>query len=233
MNWSKELFYARDGKPNEESFWHGADSEEAFYKNEAYKRGWNATDITYKFNEYGFRSKSFLNLADDKDKLRILVTGCSHTVGIGNKLEQSWPVILSNKISNSVLYNLAQGGNSPDYCVRSIYKTIDIFNPDIVIVLWPDKSRFEWPIEGDPNHFYYPGRDNYPLILTDSYFQDYSFKKNQIMAEIICKNTQYYSLCWEDLLNTTNPIFSQGRDKHFGFELHKTIADYFYSLLNC
>jgi hypothetical protein len=228
MNWEKELFCSEvPHLINKETYWHGSDSEKAFYENKAYKREWTATDITYKFNEYGFRSKSFLNLADDKDKLRILVTGCSHTVGVGNKLEDTWPVILSNKISNSVLYNLAQGGMSPDYCVRSVYKTIDIFNPDIVLVLWPDKSRFEWPTQNNNVRFYVPSDDDYPLLLTDSYFQDYVFQKNKIMLKEICKNIQYYSLNFEDTISTQ----SQGRDLHFGLEFHKTIADSFYSLL--
>lgn len=231
-NWEKKLFYALDSEPNEESYWHGTDSEENFYKNKARERGWTTTDITYKFNEYGFRSKSFSNLEEDKNKFRILVTGCSHTMGIGNKLQDTWPVVLQNLIPNSVVYNLAQGGMSPDYCVRSVYKTIDIFNPDVVLVLWSDKSRFEWPTEENMTHWWYPGDDDYPLILSDSYFQDYIFQKNQIFMAAICKHVQYYEVIqWQDVADYRKYYSGNcfGRDKHFGAEYHKIIAEYFAS----
>ena len=64
-------------------------------------------------------------------------------MGIGIAVENTWPRVLERLIGDCVVHNLAIGGASGDYVVRSIYLADRIVSADMFFVLWPDRSRFE------------------------------------------------------------------------------------------
>lgn len=187
--WAKGLFLSTINEPNTTQRWVPTDSEQnykiAVEKSKKFNNEypWTPDSITYEFNAYGFRCEEFA----PTDKFKILVCGCSFTEGIGLPLDAVWPALLSEKIPNSVVYNLAQGGHSSAYVARAVHKTIDILSPDLVAVLWPPLGRFE--------HFAYdydttltpagPFQLEYPQFLTNLKNQKY----NQEMCEVLLSNT--------------------------------------------
>ena len=171
--WKQELFYGKY-PPNKTYEWIDTDTPE------------NAVDdrhITYTFNEYGFRSDSFKQRSD----VNILVSGCSLTVGVGVKYENTWPQQLKTHINQpTTVWNLAQSSTSPDYVVRSIYKTVDVLKPDLIAVCWPAETRFEGPHNGKLRD-YQLDTDEYPRLFVDQEWAYHNLQKNIIFLEQLCE----------------------------------------------
>ena len=75
--------------------------------NEYKKSNEDVVDITYKYNNYGYRSEDFI-----KNKPADLLTlGCSHTFGVGLPIEKTWPSLLSQDL-NITMHNLGVSGDS-------------------------------------------------------------------------------------------------------------------------
>lgn len=154
------------------------------------------TDITYKWNSYGFRSDEFI----DDNKKSLLFIGCSYTMGLGCPLEHTWPAILRNKINKDYkIYNLGLAGCSNDYVVRALYKTIDVLNPEAVFIMWAGFASREVPIknrylpfkisstkEENNSHEYKMFNLVKPTFIDQSYFM-YQHTKNKLFAEMLCK----------------------------------------------
>lgn len=87
-------------------------------------------DISYTFNEYGFRSDTFSN----QD---ILFLGCSHTFGEGLPKEYRWTDILASNLNMSYS-NLGLRGDSAINQIRHAFWYFKNFgNPKIVVGLFP------------------------------------------------------------------------------------------------
>jgi len=118
------------------------DTEERYLKNLKSNRrslehnGWIDKEIIYQFNSSAFRCEEFTNDPS------ILFLGCSHTVGIGMPIEQTWPTIVASKL-NLKCYNLGQGGGSADAAYRLGSHWIPRILPKIVVFLIPDIHRLE------------------------------------------------------------------------------------------
>jgi hypothetical protein len=236
MKWDKGLFYAtevlHDHRPNSTHQWLGSDTKQYYDKNkaEANARGYDENSITYILNDYGFRSKNFSNLEEDAGKFKILVSGCSHTFGIGNRLEETWPVKFAEMIPNSVLYNVALGGQSMDYSVRSIYRTIDVFKPDLVAMMWPPVGRFEFPLTYNPRNHYLPADPNYPQLLVDETYQTYTSNKNIVfLNEIVnARNIPLIVMSNEEACCQHYIDDHNARDQHWGLKIQLNIANAFF-----
>jgi len=98
--------------------------------------GWIDKEITYQFNSSAFRCDEFTTDPS------ILFLGCSHTVGVGLPIENTWPTIVANKL-NLKCYNLGQGGGSADTAYRLGSHWIPRILPKIVVFLIPDIHRLE------------------------------------------------------------------------------------------
>ena len=188
--WTKELFNSKY-QPNSTFRWVDSDNPESAINDE----GW-----TYKFNDYGFRSDSF----QQRSEYNILVSGCSITVGIGVDYQYTWPELFKSKIKKQLgksvsLFNLAQGSCSQDYVVRSIYKTIDFFKPDLVIAAWPPLNRFEFPNDQQSNTVrdYSIYDELFPKLLTDKKWGETELEKNKIFLEMICNTIDSPLICKE------------------------------------
>ena len=173
--WEQELFYAKY-PPNSTYDWVDTDTPE------------NAIDnrpITYDFNEYGFRSDSF----DKRSDFNILVSGCSLTVGIGVAYQYTWPQVLKTHINQpTTVWNLAQSAMSPDYVVRSIYKTIDILKPNLVAVCWPCETRLELPFKKFSLKTHFLEEKTYPRELQVPGWDEHNHRKNIILLKEICQS---------------------------------------------
>lgn len=122
--------------------WLPSDTEELFIKNKKEKlqelrsSGWLNTEIEYSFNSYGFRSEEFSTSPS------ILYLGCSFTVGIGLRVEHSWPYLVSTAM-NLKCFNLGLGASSNDTAFRMAEYWIKELKPKIVLLLSPFFLRYE------------------------------------------------------------------------------------------
>jgi len=153
------------------------------------------TDITYKWNRYGFRCDEFVD--DGRDS--ILIIGSSPALGLGVPLEHSLGYVLRDKIDKNLkLYNLSMAPVSYDYIARALYKTIDELKPKAVFILWHSFAAREIAIRGryvtyktfafehdKSKDFYKMFEPIEPMLLDWSYIK-YQNKKNQLFCESLC-----------------------------------------------
>jgi len=133
--------------------WTPSDSEELFEQNMAdpkqrarlLSNGWTRDNVSYTFNQYGFRSEDFVtNSVNDS----VLFLGCSLTAGIGVDLESSW----AYKVASSLglrCYNLGVGASSADTCFRLAHHWIPRLRPKYVMMLTPSNTRMEMMLENE------------------------------------------------------------------------------------
>jgi hypothetical protein len=99
----KESFYRINGIWD----WSGHDTKSLFNRNlpneslEYYKKN----PIEYRHNNFGFRTPDDFNSIDEGN----VFLGCSHTMGVGHHLENTWSYKLNKHIGGK-FWNLSQGG---------------------------------------------------------------------------------------------------------------------------
>ncbi len=130
--------------PKNQTFdFYGQDSERIFKMNlkKFKKTDWiyKNKPITYKFNEHGFRNKSF-------DKVdwsnSIVVLGCSNVQGIGLSLEDTLCYHLEKKLNTPVV-NLGIGGSAVDLaCWNSLQLHNYYPKPKALIQVWTSLGRY-------------------------------------------------------------------------------------------
>lgn len=95
-----------------------------------------------------------------------LAFGCSHTYGVGVEPHEAWPYLL-----NAV--NLGIRGGSVDAIARTLPEHLDYHRPDIIYILWPDWTRFEYLV-GNVIHQSLPtdkNRIQFMEFATDEWLQ--------------------------------------------------------------
>ena len=144
------LQYSKCKERNETLLWYssdlGASDSEALFdkhqKNILTKLqlkvlNWTKTSITYKFNEYGFRSDSFSNAPG------AIFLGCSLAFGVGLPYEKTWPYLISKKLNLSC-WNLSQPAGSLDTCYRLAKYWVPVLKPKYIFILKPSIYRREY-----------------------------------------------------------------------------------------
>lgn len=95
--------------------------------------------IEYNLNEYRFRSDSF----SIKESGNVFL-GCSDTFGVGQRLEHTWPYILSKlRFPNDKIYNLGAPGSGSDTNFRHFALFSDKIKIKNVFHWLPFRNRFE------------------------------------------------------------------------------------------
>lgn len=232
-HWREGIIPAPPNNPkNQTLYWKGSDSLENFKKN--LTPGYTETSITYVYNSYGYREEEY----DLKSESNILCLGCSHTEGIGLKLEDSWPSLLKRQFSNFKVYNFGLGGGSSDTVARILTNVSGIFNPQVVFILWPLESRYEI-YEGEKPVFYgHWSIDAAHYSLMDSKHTYNNFCKNKLIVDLLQKKYNF-KLCSIEVDSLPSDIdFKQlgekslARDNHYGPRQHQEIARRFMELYN-
>jgi hypothetical protein len=96
-------------------------------------------NIEYKYNSMGYRSQEF------SPKCNILISGCSHSFGLGVPQNETWADILSKNI-NSEYQNISVVGGAINTIVQNIFAYIKKFgNPKNIFILFPDLNRIHLP----------------------------------------------------------------------------------------
>lgn len=126
--------------------------------------------IKYKYNKHGHRCK---NMTEIDMYNYVLFTGCSHTEGIGLKLEDSFPYLISKSL-NCDYYNLSLAASGIDVLMHNLLIWFSKFKykPRCVFIQWPDHSRFLTLKDGFTN-----------LVPCGSWTQETSAKKFIVNAE--------------------------------------------------
>ena len=127
LNWAgtdkeKEFEELLRNNPNDESYLHYKDNP-----------------ITYKFNNFGFRTPTDFN----KDTEGNVYLGCSHTCGIGHYLENTWSWRFNQKIGGGY-FNLALGGTGIGTSARLLEGYKDMFKIKNVFLFHPHAYRYEY-----------------------------------------------------------------------------------------
>jgi hypothetical protein len=132
----------------------GSDTAERFIANlKLQPEDWyyRNNPISYSRNKNGHRCKDIEDI--DLDNY-ILFSGCSHTEGIGLRLEDSYAYLLSNKL-NMDYYNLAVGGTGTDavnYNIATWFAKVKK-PPKLVIVQWPHHVRATTRFFENPHNY--------------------------------------------------------------------------------
>ena len=92
------------------------------------------------YNSFGHRCKEITELDFDN---YVLFAGCSHTMGIGVTLKQSFPYKIAKKLKCDY-YNLGLGGGGVDAVEHNLLMWFTLYDkpPKYIFCEWPDHARF-------------------------------------------------------------------------------------------
>ena len=177
-------------------------------------------EISYEFNNHGFRSDNFENHAD----IPILFTGCSYTEGVGLPLNKVWAKRLANKLADETgktipFWNLALAGAGLDSIANGLYWHSINFKKqlDYIIILFPPFTRREYTYKtADIKTWFHPGspglEDDSKIVdslFIDLEFIKYQSIKNLMLIDSVAKslNAQVVYSMWDFLgTSTTNEV---------------------------
>lgn len=154
-----------------------------------------------------------------------LAFGCSHTYGIGVERNETWAYLLGAD-------NRGVPGCSSDLIARTAPAIIELTKPDVVYVLWPDWSRFEYFKDG--NYFQSlptdPNRMQFMETATEAWLQDNFTKQVNILVEFCNNRAKLVHMTLYDLIPYIDhpdrwPISKLGH--HYSPVWHTWIADIF------
>ena len=181
---------------NQTLSWCGSDTYKRFRK---YKPNpYTENDITYKLNEYGFRSDRF-----DYSDHRMVFLGCSFTEGIGLPLEETFSYLIYTQIKKMIgkefpYWNLGLGGCGLDSIIRCYYYFYKKLKPQVAIAFFPS-YRLEffthaWHsalLKHDPYKIF----SKNPFLL-DKHVIEYSTEKNLAMLDLMLEQNKTL-LVWD------------------------------------
>lgn len=110
------------------------------------------TDCLYHFNSLGYRGEEF----DPAARLKIFVSGCSYTFGLGVQHDQTWPALLKKLVADKLdvpidqtnLQNFSQLGASNGYIARTIVRQCERVRPDLAVIAFTHRERTEYLAPG-------------------------------------------------------------------------------------
>ena len=131
------------------------------------------TSNSKEYNRFGHRCKEVDDLDFDN---YILFVGCSHTVGVGVTVKQSFPYNVAKKLKCDY-YNLGVGGGGIDAVEHNLLTWLTLYDkpPKYIFCEWPDRARFMSQLPGYENmtpagHWMYPEflvTADYPLHVKE------------------------------------------------------------------
>jgi hypothetical protein len=96
---------------------------------------WHNCPMDYTFNSHGWRmNQEISDIAPDN---YLLFVGCSHTVGVGLPIEETFPWIISQKFNMDYI-NTAVSGISPQFAADTMLTVLNSHpKPAAIIINWP------------------------------------------------------------------------------------------------
>ena len=101
------------------------------------------------YNSFGHRCKEIADLDFDN---YVLFAGCSHTVGVGVTVKQSYPYRVAKKLKCDY-YNLGLGGGGIDAVEHNLLAWFTLYDkpPKYIFCEWPDYARYMKQLPGYAN----------------------------------------------------------------------------------
>jgi len=178
--------------PNSSTKFYGTDNFDDYKSNLlTLPNDWiyRSNDITYNFNSSGLRMEKNL---DSIDKKYIIGFGCSHTLGVGVRLEDTWPYILANAMGVDYI-NSAISGSSIKLNAINFFNMLGTVKnlPIAVAFAWPSSVRYCFYSDNeiafclprfipDDHKFKYFGKSYKDLLVTDFHLSEAIFYKNMV-----------------------------------------------------
>lgn len=201
---NKDFYYNSDvaNRANTEHKWHAYDTPENYL--EVNSKGHNiytidSNDISYAFNNHGFRSDEF----DSHSDVSILFTGCSYTEGVGLPVNKIWTTGLLNKLKVRTgktipHWNLALAGAGLDSIANGLYWHSVNFKRklDYIVILFPAFARREYCYNTkDIKTWFHPDSPGLSAdsnivdrLFIDSEFIEYQSIKNLALIDAVSKS---------------------------------------------
>lgn len=223
---------------NKELFWLPTDTKERYNQNlkEHYNLldqfGWLDSTISYRFNSLGFRSEEFSQCDN------AVFLGCSHTVGVGLPIENTYPYYVSKALGLKC-YNLGIGGGSLDLAFRLSYYLLKELRPKIVFLLCPSRFRIEL-FEGQDLISFLPADPTthknlsyfYKCFLENDTNHFMNQQKNILAIQHLCKNLDIKFVCINDPQAIDKNKIDLARDlMHKGPKSQFNLAQQFLSMV--
>lgn len=174
--------------PNLSTEFYGTDNREDFLLNlQKMPSDWIYRDrkINYKFNSVGLRMDKELDRIDSRYMIGI---GCSHTVGVGVNLNDTWLHLVANELNLDYINNSASG-SSVKLCAINFFNMLGKLDklPLIVAFSWPSTMRYCF-YSNDGFVFYLP------RFISEDINLKYHTKayENLIMTDALNKEAIFY-----------------------------------------
>jgi hypothetical protein len=183
-----------------ETKWNPPDSIENYKETNSLKKNYTKDEITYSFNDDGYRCNSF----STESEFPIVFMGCSLTEGVGLPLNEVWSYHLHNKIFNMTnknipFWSLGKGGTSIDYAARCFYEYSERLKPKYVFYLMSGISRREYSYESaelsswfpNPSKLYKPsdGFNTVSKVFADPNFATYQTLRSAMILNSVATIT--------------------------------------------
>lgn len=195
--------------------------------------GWHHEHgIEYRLNHWGFRGDEFTDGANS-----LVALGCSFTMGIGLREEQTWPWMVAAEL-RVPCYNLGWGGGSADRCFRLAEFWLPRLRPRLCVMLSPPSRRLELIINDEmveaENIGPSQAQDRYSKTwMTVDENQRINLLKNQLAIRALADHLEIPILIYSNDEITSRSahlvIGAQGRARdlqHAGPDTHRSFADH-------
>lgn len=201
---------------NKSFHWHSGDTEEHWVKNrKRFGPSWNyynGGNVEYNYNSLGYRSPEITDIHKDF----FISFGCSHTVGIGLAVKETYSHILSNELDLQYL-NFAIGGGAQNvvWCNSTLWLKNYKQKPKFVILQWPETERLTL----------YKERIN--LFLPNWHGDDYTTRAERNMYLYMLQNEDYLYSQASMYFYNTNLLWNLAGVKTVNFTLAEKTSELF------
>jgi hypothetical protein len=201
-------------------------------KDAASALGWTADNVTYHFNDMGYRGGISPGHGVPAG------FGCSCTFGTGVDERHHWPGLMG-------IANCGQPGSSNDKIARLAVSYINTYKPREIFICWTYPQRREWVDEfGNVIGFKnvtaaeaagmmaqkFVSWDNAHLYLQNELWDEYNYTKNVLFVESYCTANDV-NLYYTSMLEQDHTRYPYSRDlNHPGPEWHVNVAALFQDL---
>ena len=119
--------------------WYSSDDQKRYkqLKKRDLVKKWKDIEISYKFNEWGYRCDSFEKSCD------VLFIGCSQAVGVGLPLEYIYSYLVSQAMDINH-HSLATSGADWQHIGQRLTYWLPILKPKVLVLRDPPDNRFNW-----------------------------------------------------------------------------------------
>lgn len=191
--------------------------------------------IQYRFNSVGLRMDNELPVDD-----YIVGFGCSHTVGVGVNVEDTWIHQLANKLSVNYI-NAGVSGGSSKLCSINFFNMLEQLQqlPKCVVFAWPSSVRYCFYTKGEflfylPRYinkeFEYESEIYKNMIMTDTLDSEFIFYRN--MVKTTCKRlnipyTEFSFDGYDTLFKRLNikQVYTEINDRDLNTDFARDVRD--------